>query len=114
MNLSEYLSLAKRTRNFTHSTLRKDKAELINWCFGLAGEVGEFINLVKKNIFHCHAVTREMYIDELGDILYYFIAILDTLDLDLEEIMKYNIDKLNERFPNGFSSEASINRKENK
>ena len=35
------------------------------------------------------------------------------LDLSIDEVMKKNIEKLTKRYQNGFSKEASINRKDN-
>ena len=35
--------------------------------------------------------------DELGDVLWYISACADELDLTLNEIAEYNVDKLNKR-----------------
>ena len=47
---------------------------------------------------------------ELGDICWYIAETATALDLSLEDIMAANIEKLRKRYPEGFSSKASIHR----
>jgi NTP pyrophosphatase (non-canonical NTP hydrolase) len=104
-------------REFQKKVLRttnplSDKNERIkNYCFGLGGEAGELLDLFKKYFYHGHKLNEEKIKYELGDILWYVANISNELDYDLEEIMDMNIDKLNKRYPNGFSEKDSINRK---
>jgi len=51
-------------------------------------------------------------IEELGDILWYVAVYAHDIGVDLEEVAERNIEKVAKRYPNGFSAEASINRKE--
>jgi NTP pyrophosphatase (non-canonical NTP hydrolase) len=107
MTPNEYQELAQRTDGTTTTT---DK--LTNGCFGLAGESGEFIDMVKKHFFHGHTLDGAKCQKELGDCLWYIAQLCSALGLTLEEVMIANIEKLKKRYPEGFSSEASINRKE--
>lgn len=77
---------------------------------GLAGEAGEFANLTKKRHFHGHPVGREKFIDEAGDVLWYLAEAATAHGLTLDEIARFNLDKLKRRYPQGFSEEASWNR----
>ncbi len=89
-----------------------DKDERIkNYCFGLGGETGELLDLFKKYFYHGHKLNEEKIKHELGDILWYVANLANELDYKLEDIMEMNIDKLNKRYPNGFSKKDSINRK---
>jgi NTP pyrophosphatase (non-canonical NTP hydrolase) len=84
---------------------------MIVWnAIGLAGEAGEVAELVKKSIFHRHGIDRSKLEKEIGDCLWYLAALCTKLDLKMGHIMDSNIAKLKERYPNGFSSEDSINR----
>ena len=81
---------------------------------GLNGEAGECIDIVKKYFFQGHPLDKEKVIEELGDVLWYCAEIAAGLEMDLSDIANKNVHKLIERFPDGFSKEDSINRKEYK
>jgi Predicted pyrophosphatase len=91
---------------------RKDM--ILNGVLGLAGEVGECSDIVKKNRFQGHPLDKEHLEDELGDVLWYIAETCSGLGITLEDCAKYNLDKLHARYPQGFSKEKSINRKDNK
>lgn len=106
MTIHEYQSLAMRTLNPDLS--RKDI--LINSVMGLCGESGEAIDIVKKWLAQGHDLDREKLAKELGDIAWYLAEAATALELPLEDILAANIEKLRQRFPAGFSSEASLAR----
>lgn len=49
---------------------------------------------------------------ELGDIEWYWARLASTFDMLCSDICKTNLEKLQKRYPSGFSNEASLNRKE--
>lgn len=81
---------------------------------GLAGEVGELLDLIKKIEYHGHTETVEVnkkLLNEAGDILFYLTDICQRrLDCTLEEIMLANKEKLDARYAGKFTKEESINR----
>ncbi|MDY5276723.1 MAG: nucleoside triphosphate pyrophosphohydrolase family protein [Erysipelotrichaceae bacterium] len=108
MEINEYQKLAMRTLN-----PEIDKKELIlNASMGLCGESGEVIDLVKKHLFQGHDLDDERLIKELGDVAWYLAEAATALNVDLSEILEKNIKKLENRFPDGFNSNRSINRGE--
>ena len=106
MQVNEYQDLAMRTLN---PELNK-RDVLINSVMGLCGESGEAIDIVKKHLFHGHPLDRDALKKELGDIAWYLAEAATTLDMDLEDILKANIEKLKKRYPEGFSCERSRTR----
>ncbi|MCC3868124.1 nucleoside triphosphate pyrophosphohydrolase family protein [Terrisporobacter mayombei] len=108
MKINEYQELAKRTMNKDLS----EKDMLINGVMGLCGESGEAIDIVKKHIAHNHELDKEHLAKELGDVAWYLAETATALGYSLEDIFKMNIEKLKKRYPDGFDSEKSINRKE--
>ena len=108
MTINEYQELAMRTCN---PELR-GKDLLINGVMGLCGEAGEAIDLVKKHLAQGHALDRERLIKELGDIAWYLAETAAALDVTLEEVLCRNIEKLRQRYPNGFDSARSVQRTE--
>lgn len=106
MNFNEYQKLANTTANKENTT----KEALVNVGLGLTGEAGEVADLIKKNLCHGHDLDKEKLHKELGDVLWYLAYAAETLGTSLEEIAKMNIDKLKKRYPEGFSTDASVNR----
>ena len=108
MNINEYQKLAMTTLNPELS--KKDV--LINSVMGLCGESGEAIDVVKKWLAHGHELDKEHLKKELGDIAWYLAEAATALDMDLEDVLQANIDKLKRRYPEGFSTACSVNRRE--
>ena len=106
MQVNEYQTLAMTTLN---PELTKREA-LINSVMGLCGESGEAIDIVKKWMAHGHELDKAHLAKELGDIAWYLAEAATALDMDLEDILQANIEKLKKRYPEGFSSSASIHR----
>ena len=100
---------------------------------GLAGEAGEIANKVKKLYrdkglldiekmacdVNCHTPKHEFSVvaeakddmkGELGDVMWYVVALAQEFGLSLEEIMEYNIEKLLGRRERGTLSGSGDNR----
>lgn len=86
---------------------------LIMGALGLTGEAGEVSDAIKKHVFHGHELSVDHLVKELGDVLWYVAFLCKTLNVSMEEVMNRNVAKLKERYPEGFSEEASRNRREN-
>lgn len=110
MEANEYQKLAMQTKN---PNIVGEEL-LINSVMGLCGESGEAIDLVKKHIFHGHELDREKLIGELGDVAWYLAECATALNISLSEILERNIEKLRARYPEGFSTEDSIARVDEK
>ena len=106
MTINEYQKLAMTTLN---PALDK-KDVLINGVMGLCGESGEVIDIVKKHLAQGHELDKEKIIKELGDVAWYMAEIATVLDVELEDVLMQNIEKLKKRYPEGFSTEKSVNR----
>jgi len=109
MNFEEYQNLSKKTaiypeigKNFVYPTL------------GLVGESGEVAEKIKK-IFRdkdgiVDAETRLMLKKELGDVLWYLSQLATELELSLDEVAVYNIEKLKSRHERGTLQGSGDNR----
>ena len=65
---------------------------------GLAGEVGEFCNKVKKLLRGDELYgLRKALFDELGDICWYLAEICNWFGFSLSDVMRGNIEKLEDR-----------------
>lgn len=103
MKINEYQELAMTTLN---PKLSK-KEVLINSVMGLCGEAGEAIDIVKKWFAQGHELDKEHLAKELGDIAWYLAEAATALDIPLEDILQANINKLKQRYPNGFEEKRS-------
>lgn len=108
LSLKQYQELAARTAGAG----KKGERRQIIAALGLAGEAGEFANLVKKMTAHGHPITAAELADELGDVLWYLSEAVTACGLDLAAVAQMNVDKLRRRYPEGFSPERSINRED--
>lgn len=108
MNGKEYQKLAMRTCSIPYD----DKnGRLHHAVFGLASEAGEVSGIMQK-VFQGHEFDKEHMKKELGDCLWMIAEACEALDFTMDEVMQLNIDKLKARYPEGFSAEKSLNRKE--
>ena len=95
-SFEEYQQQAKQTALYPNRLKNLEYPTL-----GLAGEAGEVANVVKKiQRDFGGEVTEEIRAklkDELGDVLWYISACADELNLTLEEIAEFNVEKLAKR-----------------
>lgn len=109
VDANEYQHTALR---FANAGLSKQE-RLMNAALGLAGEAGEFADMVKKARFQGHDFDRNEAIKELGDLCWYVALGAQALNIPLGEVMNGNVIKLARRYKDGrFSVEASRNRNE--
>lgn len=85
---------------------------LVMASMGLAGEVGECVDMLKKYIFHGHSLDKGKLALELGDVMWYLSALCNALEISLSDVVAANVEKLRKRYPDGFSADRSKNREE--
>ena len=105
MTINEYQKLAMRTCSPYGFCIS-------NVGLGLAGEAGECADLIKKTLHQGHEFDKEKLIRELGDVCWYVALACSVLEIDMEEVMTLNIEKLADRYPEKFEAERSIFRNE--
>lgn len=82
--------------------LKTPQDHQMNALIGLASEAGETLDIGKKMWFHTEKpfeYFRKKLVLELGDILYYFLKVLDTFEISLKEVIDGNREKLESRHP---------------
>ncbi|MBP5461933.1 MAG: HNH endonuclease [Lachnospiraceae bacterium] len=84
--------------------------QIKNAAMGIAGECGEIVDIIKKHYFQGHELDVNHTIEEVGDLMYYITVLLVKLRIDISDVFMANMDKLNTRYPVGFSADRSINR----
>lgn len=96
MDFNQYQEKSRKTaiypeqgKNFIYPTL------------GLVGEAGEVAEKIKKVIRDDNGIVNEekqqLIKKELGDVLWYIAQICTELDLSMDEVAEFNIEKLYSR-----------------
>lgn len=109
MTFSEYQKKSKKTALYPRL-----KPSFIYPALGLAGEVGEVSEKLKKVIRDKNGVvdqeTKASIKSELGDVLWYISQLATELEISLEEIAEGNIEKLFSRHKRGVLKGSGDNR----
>jgi NTP pyrophosphatase (non-canonical NTP hydrolase) len=100
MNFTDYQTKSRRTANYPSVG-----HPVIYPTLGLTNEAGEVAGKVKK-IFRDKGgiigeAERQALKSELGDVLWYLAQVCTELDLSLDQVAKYNIEKLYSRLERG-------------
>lgn len=90
--------------------LTAHQLNLMHASMGISGESGELVDAIKKHVMYNKPLDTENVLEEAGDIMFYLVALLNTLGYTLEEAITYNRDKLETRYPNGYSNARAIDR----
>ena len=101
MELNEYQKKALLTAVYD------DKYKIVYPALGLAEETWEVVGKVKKwlrgddGVGEMSAERKEALKGELGDVLWYLAVLASNLDLTLEEVANFNVNKLQSRMSRG-------------
>ena len=107
MTIDEYQKAAARTLNYA---LTEEQQEM-HALHLLAAETGEIHGLFQK-VYQGHKLDNFELAKEIGDLMWGIAELCTAREWSMEEICRLNIDKLKRRYPDGFSTERSVNREE--
>lgn len=101
----------KECRDYLLSNCFKSEKQkyILHATLGIATEAGEILEAVSAR-FMGNDIDFVNVSEEIGDLLYYVARLADAIGVDLLEVMKTNIEKLEERFPEDFNQEDALNR----
>lgn len=83
------------------------KMNLLHVSFGLGTEVGELQDAIKKHVINGKPLDRKNVVEEMGGVLFYYEAILQSVGVTMDEVRQFNMDQLAARYPQGYSDEAA-------
>lgn len=105
ISLEEYQEIAKQTAKKDFKTPTE---EIMCWGLGVTGEAGDIASCIKK-IFAHNKDVKEGIKENLGDMMWYSAMICNYFGWSFQDILAQNVEKLKQRFPNGFSYQG-VNR----
>lgn len=110
--LEELPSYAEFVDNLMKA-LPTEAEELHHAATGIAGEAGEILDQTKKVWIYGKELNVEHLIEELGDLRFYYQALLNMLRITDEEVQAQNIKKLRARYVDGkYSDQHAIERRD--
>ncbi len=104
MNPNQYQRLAIRTES-SHANVAPKLANslrLTHAILGLSSEVGELADSFKKHCYYGQDLDVDNIFEELGDCLWYIALACDAMGFEMKGVMRANIRKLQERYPDKF------------
>lgn len=88
---------------------QEEKLQKIESQMDIVQDLGNVAEIVKKHVFHGHSIDK----NKLVDSVYRVISYIDTnFKYSISNILEKNIEKLKIRYPEKFSVEDSIARKD--
>jgi NTP pyrophosphatase (non-canonical NTP hydrolase) len=117
----EYINY-KVYEKFVASRFKKmflQKEDIVHAAMGISTEAGEILDVAKKlwayeqelGALNKEGKTHYRNLEEeLGDVMFYVVAMVITVGLDFPTILQKNIDKLSKRYPTGYSNAAATER----
>lgn len=101
---AQYDELGSRLNDST------DQLRILHGAMGISGEAGELMDAVKKHILYNKPLDVVNVKEELGDLAWYMSLVLDQIGSSWSEVMQMNHDKLEKRFPGGFTEKLAQQR----
>ena len=101
MNLKEYSKEALEVKLYHEAEISPLLSKILYLCCGLSGETGELLEKVKKVVRdkNCHLSEEDRLLIqlEIGDLLWYLMAIIDEFGFDPDKILELNLLKIQDR-----------------
>jgi NTP pyrophosphatase (non-canonical NTP hydrolase) len=105
-----------RVDRLSHDDINVNISLLLTSAIGLAAEGGEFCEIPKKIVFQGKPLDEAAVFHmkrELGDVMWYWVNACRALNLDPNDVIAENVEKLKARYPGGaFDVYHSENRKQ--
>jgi NTP pyrophosphatase (non-canonical NTP hydrolase) len=91
-------------------SLTSGRVDLWHSATGAAGEASEVLDCIKKHVIYNGPLDLNLLYEELGDLEYYLELMRQSLGVTRDSILKGNFEKLNKRYPEGYTDDAAIAR----
>jgi NTP pyrophosphatase (non-canonical NTP hydrolase) len=106
MNYHDYSKAAEKTM----AKLANGNYDQMHMVLGIASETGELVDAYKKMFAYGKALDLVNVKEEIGDLFWYMFNLMRILDLDFEDVLEVNANKLRARYGEEFLSEKALHR----
>lgn len=107
-----YQELCSKTESINDEQKERsaDCIRLLHGAIGLCTECGEIQDTLKKHIYYGAILDKDNLVEELGDVLWYVALLCNALQVNMNNVMDRNIEKLKRRYGDKFSKDKALNR----
>ena len=103
-------ALCKKGDDITRELTPQD-AHRLHMVAGISGEAGELLDAIKKATIYRKPLDIANVREEAGDIMFYLTGLLDSLGVDLQDVIAENMVKLSLRYQSlSYSNDQAIAR----
>ena len=96
-----------------HDSLTPTQCHVLHMLIGLQGELGEIVDVIKKQIIYGQPLDRENLIEELGDIEFFLEGLRQAYDIHRDDTTNANVNKLSVRYWEGrYTNKAAAERQD--
>lgn len=99
--LKDYADKALRVKLYENTQLTPKFANIVHLVLGLSGETGELSEKIKKAIRDkgCCILSKDYQLieKEMCDIIFYWVALCDELEMDPDRILAISLEKIQDR-----------------
>jgi NTP pyrophosphatase (non-canonical NTP hydrolase) len=110
MDYKDYQNQSKRTCPKLKDNLREGLSDELHMVIGISTESGELLDAYKKHFAYGKDLDVVNVGEEIADIMWYISNLCRIKNIDIEEIMQRNIEKLKARYPEKFTQEKALSR----
>ena len=79
-------------------SLTAEQADLLHMAVGIAGEAGELLDAIKKNVIYNKPLDMVNVVEELGDLEFYMEGLRQNVNTTREVTLNMNKEKLSKRY----------------
>ena len=109
-DFKKHVNKRKKDGSEILNSLTPEKCDMLHMAVGTSTEANELLDAFKKHVIYGKELDVVNVREELGDLLFYMQGIANILDIDMLDILKENIDKLEVRYPDGYTDKNAIAR----
>lgn len=106
MRLNEYVEWTANTC----ANLETEELNNFHMLMGMTTEVGELVDVFKKNLAYSKQIDWVNVEEELGDLMFYIASFCRINGIDFEALLHRNIEKLEARYPEKFTEYHATHR----
>lgn len=109
-DFKKHVNKRKKDGSEILNSLTPEKCDMLHMAVGASTEANELLDAFKKHVIYGKELDVVNVREELGDLLFYMQGIANILDINMLDILKENIDKLEVRYPDGYTDKNAIAR----
>lgn len=93
-----FVSSLKKPPEIISKELTAAKADAVHMSLGIAGEAGELVDAIKKWTMYNKDLDIANVKEELGDLAFYMVGLMELFGISLTDVIAGNVEKLQKRY----------------